>query len=82
VEEDHKERLITLEVEFRQLKEDVGESKELLRELHKDMLERRAAFCITKLTAKYLAWLIVGIATLLGATKGQDALAWIKDLPR
>jgi hypothetical protein len=72
------ERLIRLEVELQQIKEVTP----LLKELHQDMIERRATQSVLKSTSKYFIWFLVGILSLLGYSKAPAVAEWLKDLPK
>lgn len=75
-------RLMITELKLTALTEDFEEIKPMVRELHQDMLERKAAFSITKLVAKWVVWLTIGAISIFGIAKNPETISWLKDIPR
>jgi hypothetical protein len=81
VADDILERVVRIESDLEHIKEEWCKCRCLLTELHEDMIERRTAFSVTKVAAKYVLWFVIGGLSLLGIIKNADALAWIRDIP-
>ena len=53
----------------------------LIEDIHADMTRRRARWSLVTDGLKYGAWLIAGVATLIGVGKTESFAAWMGSMP-